>query len=396
MNSSQDQFDSTQPQPQIPGLSQAPAAAEPQDSESVSRLCPSPDEPASAEAQPPLWSPDDEPGIDEPAAPRTLQPHDANAIEPIDPAPDDGVTHHGTVPHRLQVGSAGSRGRSEELIRHGVQAAVSDPKPGRIRHHYLWYRASVFQAKASGEDVAGLSYSAFCRRVAALKEHRFAVRRARFNADYRALPGAARLSEGHEALWIQPLPAQHAAPWDPPPLTDKPATVCIAVDATTGVVRVDSQLVGTYPSDVVAVAAVRQYERQHGRAPHAVCVDGADFHHAPGLARLCHQWGIELRLVHARRSQRAMKRRDAMTPLRQWNSAIENVAPSVTVKSEALSQFRQLHVDGLHNVLRNRIRDISQESTSRGRLRDLSAPGSLRSIWPRKADDRANGEEGQP
>ncbi len=396
MNLSQDQFDPTDPQPQIPRLSHDPAAVGPQDSESVSRLCSTTDERASDDAQPSLWNQDDEPSTEEPAALNTLRPNDDNAFEPTEITPDDGATRHSKVPSRQRIGSAGREGRSEELLRRWVQTAVSDPKPGCIRQHYICYRAWVFQTKASGEDVAALSYSAFCRRVAALKDHRSAVRRARFNVDYRALLGAARQPEGQEALWIRQLPSQHAAPWDPPPLSDKPATVCIAVDAITGVVRVDSQLVGTYPSDVAAVAAVNQYERQHGRVPYAVCVDGADFHHAPGLTRLCHQWGIELRLVHERRAQRQTTRQNAVSPLRQWKSATEYAGPSVTGKSHALSKLRRLHADGLHNALRDTIRDISQKRNSPGRLRDLGTPGSQRSIWPRKADDRANGEEGQP
>lgn len=215
------------------------------------------------------------------------------------------INHTFEAPHRAAHVCNEFKVRNEEMIRYWVRKAVTDPLPGSIRHHHFAYRSSVFQVEGAASEYQALSYSAFCRRVAAAGGLRSALHRARSKADFRLNRNAVQATPVSEALWVRPLPAPHSEQWNDPRDPATPVTVAIAVDALTGTVHVDSQFIGALPSDEVVVSAVQHYERQHGRMPNQVYVDGADFHHAPRLRRLCWRLGIELRIVSSRRPRHA-------------------------------------------------------------------------------------------
>jgi hypothetical protein len=395
MNSSQDQIDPIDPQPQFTGQSPAPAPEGQEATPDVSNVCPTPADSSSDPSQAPLWNADEEP---------------ASAAQPTQddstPAPREGddsaffawLAEAARASSLALNDSKGRKERNEEAICRWVHKAISDPIPGSIRDHYIAYRAWVFQAMGSGLASQALSYSAFCRRVAAQKEYGSALRRVRLKADDRLMRDAAPAAAGHEALWVQALPAQSAASWEPPPTQGMPGTVAIAVDSLTGAVRVDSHIAGAIPSDEVAVSAVQRYEQQHGRAPHVVCVDGNDFHQAPRLARLCHRMGVELRIVHASRSRRRSGPPLTVSPLRLWNASINTAGIDGTGKSATLSKFRSLPLDSQQDTARSRLRDISLARIARSQLRSLRNLRNLRnrnSTWPSPTDDHTSGEEGQ-
>lgn len=293
------------------------------------------------------------------------------------------INHTFETPYRAAHMCKELEGRNEEMIHYWVRKAVTDPLPGSIRHHHFGYRSSVFQVEGTASAYKALSYSAFCRRVAAARGHRSALHRARSKADYRLHRHTAPSTSGPEALWVQQLPAPHPGKWNDLDNPATPVTVAIAVDAVTGTVRVDSQVIGACPSDEVAVSAVQHYEQQHGRTPNQVYVDGADFHHAPRLQRLCRRLGIELRIVSSRRQ------RLATWPLpAPRHQTVNEVGITAISPTDFGKETRDLIAESISRESpllpwRRSLWELSQRRTAGG------TPRRLRGELPRKAGEES-------
>lgn len=380
MNLSQDPFDSTNPPSHRPGQSPVTPPEGQEAKSSVSSVCPTTPGSESNPAQVPLWNADED--LDGEAQ---LTPDHPLATPQVDVDPTDGGWLS-EAPHSAAAAANDAKARKErdeKAIRTWVIKTLTDPAQRSIRHHYTGYRAWVFQASGSSQAI---SYSAFCRRVAAVKKLNSIAKRSLLRDNHRPKRDAAPGTAGHEALWVQALPTPPAAMQESSLNQDMAGTVAIAVDALTGAVRVDSQVVGAFPCDEVAVSTVKRYEQHHGRVPAVVCVDGASFHRAPLLERLCRRLGIELRVVHASRPQSAGWPPSAIVRPLFERQRIDSSALANAGKSIAVERLPALSVNSLLPAWRRGMREIA--------LRKAATP-QLRSLWPRKPAEGGREEKEQ-
>lgn len=256
---------------------------------------------------------------------------------------------------------------NEDLIRHWVQKAVTDPNPGSIRHHHFGYRAYVVRVAGAASSDEVLSYSAFCRRVSAAKDYRSALPRARSKADHRLHSYPAPAMSNPEALWVQQLPASNAGQRIDLSTPAVLVTVAIAVDAVTGTVRVDSHVINAQHSDEAAVSAVQQYQQRHGRSPNAVYVDGSSFRHSPRLRRLCLRLGIELRIVFSP-PQRLTKLLLSASGHQSVNEAGITEAPPTDLRKASRETIAEISRETLRPLWRRSLRDVSARRTADGAL----------------------------